>query len=82
MLGLGLPTLLGDEYQDDGQVRQAAASVERAFAEKVTVDQRADALGQLLLMDVARGDLAAGMSIRAWHDAEMKRPNDQGAPNA
>lgn len=78
LLGLGLPTLLGDEYQDDGQVRQAAASVERAFAEKVTVDQRADALGQLLLMDVARGDLAAGMSIRAWHDAEMKRPNDQG----
>lgn len=79
LLGLGLPTLLGDEYQDDGQVRQAAASVERAFAEKVTVDQRADALGQLLLMDVARGDLAAGMSIRAWHDAEMKRPNDQGS---
>lgn len=78
LLGLGLPTLLGDEYQDDGQVRQAADNVKRAFAEKVTVDQRADALGQLLLMDVARGDLAAGMSIRAWHDAEMKRPNDQG----
>lgn len=78
LLGLGLPTLLAQKCQDDGQVGQAAASVERAFAEKATVDQRADALGQLLLMDVARGDLAAGMSIRAWHDAEMKRPNDQG----
>lgn len=73
LLGLGLPTLLGDEYQDDGQVRQAADNVKRAFG-----DASADALGQLLLMDVARGDLAAGMSIRAWHDAEMKRPNDQG----
>ncbi len=73
LLGLGLPTLLAQKCQDDGQVGQAAASVERAFAEKATVDQRADALGQLLLMDVARGDLAAGMSIRAWLSSEFCR---------
>lgn len=68
LLGLGLPTLLGDEYQDDGQVRQAADNVKRAFG-----DASADALGQLLLMDVARGDLAAGMSIRAWLSSEFCR---------
>lgn len=74
LLGLGLPTLLGDEYQDDGQVRQAADNAKRAFG-----DASADALGQLLLMDVARGDLAAGMSIRAWLRAEKARPKDEKA---
>lgn len=74
LLGLGLPTLLGDEYQDDGQVRQAADNVKRAFG-----DASADALGQLLLMDVARGDLAAGMSIRAWLRAEKARLKDEKA---
>lgn len=70
LLGLGLPTLLEDKYRNDKQVRDAVNSVEGAFGD-ASVDQRANALGQLLLMDVARGDLAAGMSIRAWLSSEF-----------
>lgn len=72
LLGLGLPTLLAQKCQGDEQVRQAAASVEGAFT-NLSLEQRAEALGQLLLMDVARGDLAAGMSIRAWLSSEFCR---------
>lgn len=78
LLGLGLPTLLEDEYRNEKQVRDAVNSVEGAFSD-ASVDQRADALGQLLLMDVARGDLAAGMSIRAWLRAEKARLEDEKA---
>lgn len=71
LLSLGLPTLLERDYRADEQVQQAADSVKRAF-DGASLEQRADSLGQLLLMDVARGDLAAGMSIRAWLLSEFR----------
>lgn len=72
LLGLGLPTVMKGRRRGADEVREAAVGVTRAFSDENPED-RADALGQLLLMDVARGDLAAGMSIRAWLLAEFRR---------
>lgn len=71
LLGLGLPTVLKEDYPRDNSVQQAACSVEFAFSNS-PMEKRSESLAQLLLMDIARGDLAAGMSIRAWVLAEFR----------
>lgn len=72
LLGLGLPIVLKQDYLFDDTVQRAARSVESAFSD-TPLERRAESLARLLLMDIARGDLAAGMSIRAWVRAEFCR---------
>ena len=112
LMGLGLPTVLAEERERDGnrmpeEVRLAAAAIRRAMGETspeagpgapagprtggggeapagprtgggASADTRAAAarvkdLALLLHSDAARGDLAAGMALRAWITAEYRR---------
>lgn len=77
LLGLGLPTVLDDQrgQDSDPETREAAAAVRRALGRNAAPD--AKDLAQLVLADVARGDIGAGMAIRAWIVAEYHARRDQ-----
>ncbi|CAM2962828.1 hypothetical protein ACSL103130_08675 [Actinomyces slackii] len=79
LLGLGLPTVL-DSLQGtgapkptddhDSDVRSAADSIRRALGGGGSeLEATSDDIAALLITDVARGDLAAGMALRAWMTA-------------
>ena len=72
-MGLGLPTILKGLSPDlDEEVNQAAEAVERVMGESNTCPTPND-FAQIVLADVSRGDLAAGMAIRSWIIAEYRR---------
>ena len=73
LMGLGLPTLLAPHVPDDDEVTQAAEAVLRAAGMEPDSPPTSADLGLLLLCDVARGDLAAGMALRSWIKAEYLR---------
>ncbi|WP_366180390.1 hypothetical protein ABXS69_09350 [Actinomyces timonensis] len=77
LMGLGLPTVLGAEYERRGEVLpdefQNAARVVRRAAGGEPEKAGPEDLAVLLWADVARGDLAAGMALRAWLVAEYRR---------
>ena len=73
LMGLGLPTILKGLSPDlDEEVNQAAEAVERVMGESNTCPTPND-FAQIVLADVSRGDLAAGMAIRSWIIAEYRR---------
>ncbi|WP_196717282.1 hypothetical protein [Actinomyces trachealis] len=77
LMGLGLPTVLNAEYERRREVlpdefQNAASAVRRAAGEEA-VSAAPEDLAVLLWADVARGDLAAGMALRAWLVAEYRR---------
>lgn len=76
LMGLGLPAVL-DQVSDnpDDEVKTAAESARRAMGESQT-PPTPDDFAQVVLADVARGDLAAGMAIRSWIVAEYRRRLD------
>ena len=89
LMGLGLPTVLAREYDGRGtgaqaggempdEVRRAAGALRRAVGE-TPVEGRIgpEDFAQLLWTDTARGDLAAGMALRAWVAAEYRRRRRQ-----
>ncbi|WP_311470552.1 hypothetical protein [uncultured Actinomyces sp.] len=89
LMGLGLPTVLAEEYDrrrtgaqadadmPDG-VRRAAGALRRAVGDDpVTGPIDPEDFAQLLWTDTARGDLAAGMALRAWVAAEYRRRRRQ-----
>lgn len=76
LLGLGLPTVAKEFYPNDSAIDEAAHVINIACGEEPpgnNASSLADALGFLTLLDVARGDLAAGMSTRAWMDHSPNR---------
>ena len=84
LMSLGLPTVLVQEYgrrEDEGgghalpaEVTQAAAAIRRAAGEGDSdAPPSAGDLAQLLWTDMARGDLAGLMALRAWVVAEYRR---------
>ena len=79
LMGLGLPTVLDDIYEQSGhidtEVRKAADAVRRVMGE-LDAEPSAEDFAQVLQADVARGDLAAGMTLRAWILAQYKRLRD------
>ena len=89
LMGLGLPTVLAEEYdrrrtgaQADAdmpdEVRRAAGALRRAVGDDpVTGPIAPEDFAQLLWTDTARGDLAAGMALRAWVAAEYRRRRRQ-----
>ena len=89
LMGLGLPTVLAEEYdrrrtgaQTDAdmpdEVRRAAGALRRAVGDDpVTGPIDPEDFAQLLWTDTARGDLAAGMALRAWVAAEYRRRRRQ-----
>lgn len=89
LMGLGLPTVLAREYDGRGtgaqaggempdEVRRAAGALRRAVGETpVEGGIGPEDFAQLLWMDTARGDLAAGMALRAWVAAEYRRRRRQ-----
>ena len=89
LMGLGLPTVLAEEYdrrrtgaQADAdmpdEVRRAAGALRRAVGDDpVTGPIDPEDFAQLLWTDTARGDLAAGMALRAWVAAEYRRRRRQ-----
>ena len=89
LMGLGLPTVLAREYdgreagaQAGGEipdeVRRAAGALRRAVGETPVEGPIApEDFAQLLWTDTARGDLAAGMALRAWVAAEYRRRRRQ-----
>ena len=89
LMGLGLPTVLAEEYDRRGtgaqtdadmpdEVRRAAGALRRAVGDDpVTGPIDPEDFAQLLWTDTARGDLAAGMALRAWVAAEYRRRRRQ-----
>lgn len=89
LMGLGLPTVLAREYDGRGtgaqaggempdEVRRAAGALRRAVGETpVEGEIGPEDFAQLLWTDTARGDLAAGMALRAWVVAEYRRRRRQ-----
>ena len=89
LMGLGLPTVLAQEYDGRGtgaqaggempdEVRRAAGALRRAVGETpVEGGIGPEDFAQLLWTDTARGDLAAGMALRAWVAAEYRRRRRQ-----
>ena len=89
LMGLGLPTVLAREYDGRGtgaqaggempdEVRRAAGALRRAVGETpVEGGIGPEDFAQLLWTDTARGDLAAGMALRAWVAAEYRRRRRQ-----
>ena len=79
LMGLGLPTVLDDIYEQsdriDTEVKKAADAVRRVMGE-LDSEPSAEDFAQVLQADVARGDLAAGMTLRAWILAQYKRLRD------
>lgn len=71
LMGLGLPTLLRNDYLDDADVTSAAEQIDRACGTEGAAEP--DDLALLLQCDAARGDLAAGLAARAWLGAEYRR---------
>jgi len=71
-LGLGLPTVLDGgineaKYMNDKEVHHAAECIRRANGENPTDSTSLrDDLELLMVTDVARGDIGAGMAIGAW----------------
>ena len=72
LLGLGLPTMLekgvnAGKYIFDNEVSCAAESIRRANGENPSdTTSLRDALTLLMVTDVARGDIGAGMAMGAW----------------
>lgn len=89
LMGLGLPTVLAQEYDRRGtgaqtdadmpdEIRRAAGALRRAVGDDpVTGPIDPEDFAQLLWTDTARGDLAAGMALRAWVAAEYRRRRRQ-----
>ena len=79
LMGLGLPTVLDDIYEQsdriDTEVKKAADAVRRVMGE-LDSEPSAEDFAQVLQADVARGDLAAGMTLRAWILAKYKHLRD------
>ena len=79
LMGLGLPTVLNDIYEQSGhidtEVKKAADAVRRVMGE-LDAEPSSEDFAQVLQADVARGDLAAGMTLRAWILAQYKRLRD------
>ena len=79
LMGLGLPTVLDDIYEQSGridtEVKKAADAVRRVMGE-IDSEPSAEDFAQVLQTDVARGDLAAGMTLRAWILAQYKHLRD------
>ena len=73
LMGLGLPTILKmSSPTPDEEVNIAAEAVERVMGESNTSPTPHD-FAQMVLADVSRGDLAAGMAVRSWIIAEYRR---------
>ena len=79
LMGLGLPTVLDDIYEQSGhidaEVKKAADAVRRVMGE-LDAEPSSEDFAQVLQADVARGDLAAGMTLRAWILAQYKYLRD------
>jgi hypothetical protein avisC_11495 len=79
LMSLGLPTVLDDIYEQSGhtdtEVKKAADAVRRVMGE-LNSEPSVEDFAQVLQADVARGDLAAGMTLRAWILAQYKRLRD------
>ena len=79
LMGLGLPTVLDDIYEQSGhidaEVKKAADAVRRVMGE-LDAEPSSEDFAQVLQADVARGDLAAGMTLRAWIVAQYKYLRD------
>ena len=79
LMGLGLPTVLNDIYEQSGhidtEVKKAADAVRRVMGE-LDAEPSSEDFAQVLQADVARGDLAAGMTLRAWILAQYKHLRD------
>lgn len=79
LMGLGFPTIAAKLFPEDQTIQEAVNKIEIALGEKSpetpsnAEEELADALAFLSLLDVSRGDLAGGMSIRAWIEAEYQR---------
>ena len=81
----GQTTALAQEYDERGagaqaggeipdEVRRAAGALRRAVGETPVEGPIApEDFAQLLWTDTARGDLAAGMALRAWVAAEYRQ---------
>lgn len=73
LMGLGLPTILKmSSPTSDEEVNIAAEAVERVMGESNTSPTPND-FAQIVLADISRGDLAAGMAVRSWIIAEYRR---------
>lgn len=80
LMGLGLPTVLDDIYERsdriDAEVRKAADAVRRVMGE-LDSEPSVEDFAQVLQADVARGDLAAAMTLRSWVVANYKHLRDK-----
>ena len=73
LMGLGLPTILKmSSPTPDEEINIAAEAVERVMGESNTSPTPND-FAQIVLADISRGDLAAGMAVRSWIIAEYRR---------
>ena len=80
LMGLGLPTVLNDIYEQSGhidtEVKKAADAVRRVMGE-LDAEPSSEDFAQVLQADVARGDLAAAMTLRSWVVANYKHLRDK-----
>ena len=80
LIGLGLPTVLDDIYEQSGhidaEVKKAADAVRRVMGE-LDSEPSVEDFAQVLQADVARGDLAAAMTLRSWVVANYKHLRDK-----
>lgn len=80
LMGLGLPTVLDDIHERsdriDAEVRKAADAVRRVMGE-LDSEPSVEDFAQVLQADVARGDLAAAMTLRSWVVANYKHLRDK-----
>ena len=80
LMGLGLPTVLNDIYEQSGhidtEVKKAADAVRRVMGE-LDSEPSVEDFAQVLQADVARGDLAAAMTLRSWVVANYKHLRDK-----
>lgn len=80
LMGLGLPTVLDDIHERsdriDTEVRKAADAVRRVMGE-LDSEPSVEDFAQVLQADVARGDLAAAMTLRSWVVANYKHLRDK-----